>query len=133
MTRTTLTPTASGAQNGSVGATRGMVTVDFDRVDLEVGISPNQAREEVDDACKDMEMFHGMEPDEIMRRISGHSARLSTIRVRAMRTEDYHREWKDVRQRELEPTLDQLKIQYDIASRLHSVREFDYKVETGER
>lgn len=98
-----------------------------------VDMSLRQVRQEVDDACEDMENFHSMEPDEIMRRAGGHSARLSYIRIRVMRIEDFHRPWKDVRTRELEPALNELLNQYNIASRLHSVREFDYKVETGER
>jgi hypothetical protein len=107
--------------------------VNLDEIHPIVGVSMAQAREEVDDAFKDMEQFHAMEPDEIMRRAGGHSARLSFIRVRVMRVEDYSRHWKDVRVRELEPALEQLEHQFTIASRLHSVRELDYKMEAGER
>lgn len=116
-----------------MGATRGMATADWDAVHPRIGLSPNGARQEVDDALEDIQKFHQMDPDEIMRRIIGHSARLSAIRVWVMRIEDYQREWKDVRTRDLEPTLDQLGFQYDIASRLHTIREYDYKIETGER
>ena len=133
MTRAVLTSAQNPGNSGSVGAVRGMQTLDFDAVDPTVGISINGARTEVDDAFKDMEMFHQMEPDEIMRRAGGHSARLSYIRVRVMRIEDFQRQWKDVRTRELEPALSQLEHQFTIASRLHSVRELDYKMEAGER
>lgn len=133
MSRTTLVPSGSGPVAGSAGAVRSMGTIDTSEVHPVVGCSMDQAREEVDDAFKDMEQFHAMEPDEIMRRAGGHSARLSYIRVRVMRIEDFARQWKDVRTRELEPALVQLEHQYNIASRLHSVREFDYKVEAGER
>jgi len=133
MTRTTLVSAPNPGNSGSSGATRGMQTLDFDEVEMVVGLSVNQARQEVDDAFKDMEAFHQMEPDEIMRRAGGHSARLSYLRVRAMRIEDFKRQWKDVRVRELEPALEQLEHQFTIASRLHSVREFDYKLESGER
>lgn len=133
MTRTTLVSTHNPGNPGSIGATRGLQTIDFDEVDPVVGVSINQARVEVDDAFKDMENFHQMEPDEIMRRSGGHSARLSFIRVRVMRIEDFKRQWKDVRIRDLEPALEQLEHQFAIASRLHSVREFDFRMEAGER
>ena len=134
MTRATLSPTHNPGNTGSRGATRGGIgTLDFDAVDPQIGVSVNQVRAEVDDAYKDMQMFHQMEPDEIMRRAGGHSARLSYLRVCALRIEDFKREWKDVRTRELEPTLEQLEHQFSIASRLHSVRELDWKMEAGER
>lgn len=110
-----------------------MQTIDFDEVDPVVGLSINQVRAEVDDALRDMETFHQREPDEIMRLAAGHSARLSTLRIHAMRIEDYKRQWRDVRTRELEPALDQLSHQWSHGSRLHSVREFDWKIEAGER
>lgn len=133
MTRTTLVSAQNPGNSGSAGATRGMQTLDFDEVDPVVGISINQARVEVDDAFKDIETFVNREPDEIMRLAAGHAGRLSFIRVRVMRIEDYKHQWKDVRTRELEPCLEQLDKQWAHGSRLHSVREFDYKVEAGER
>lgn len=134
MTRTHLVSAHNPGIPGSTGAARpGIQTLDFDLVDDVVGLSMNQARAEVNDAFEDMGMFHQMEPDEIMRRAGGHSARLSFIRVRCMRIEDFRRQWKDVRVRELEPALEQLEQQFTIASRLHSVRELDYKMEAGER
>lgn len=134
MTRTPLVSAHNPGNTGSSGAVRGGIpTLDFDAVHPVMGLSVNGARDEVNDAYKDMAMFHQMEPDEIMRRAGGHSARLSYLRVLCMRIEDHARQWKDVRTRELEPTLEQLEHQYNIASRLHTVREFDYKVETGER
>lgn len=110
-----------------------MQTIDFDEVDPVVGASMNGVRTEVDDAFADIETFVNREPDEIMRLAMGHAARLSHLRVNVMRIEDYKRQWKDVRVRELEPCLEQLKDQWTHGSRLHSVREFDYKVEAGER
>ena len=107
--------------------------MDTNRVYPEVGGSIESIRVEINDAFEDMKTFHNREPDEVMRLVAGHSARLSEIRVRIQRIEDVHRQWKNVRTREVEPTLDQLGQQFTIASRLHSVREFDYAVETGER
>jgi len=95
--------------------------------------SIDTVRVEVDDAFHDMKTFHNLEPDEIMRMCGGHSARLSEIRVRIQRIEDWKREWKNIRTREIEPAIEELDRQYTIASRLHSIRELDYKLETGER
>lgn len=133
MTRTTLTSAHNPGIPGSAGATRGVLAIDFDEVNNVIGASMNQVRVEVDDAFQDMETFVNREPDEIMRLSAGHAARLSYIRVRIMRVEDYARQWKDVRTRELEPCLEQLREQWAHGSRLHSVREFDWKVEAGER
>lgn len=95
--------------------------------------SIDSVRQEIDDAFADMKTFRTSEPDQIMRVCSGHSARLSELRVRIERIEDFQREWKGVRTREIEPTLQELERQYAIASRLHSVRELDWKMESGER
>lgn len=98
-----------------------------------VGGSIDSVRTEIDDAFADMKTCHNLNPDEAMRIASGHSARLSELRVRIQRVEDYLREWKNVRTREVEPALEELERQYTIASRLHSVRELDWKMEYGER
>lgn len=118
---------------GSPGARRVVPVSNLDDVEPAVGISVNQARDEVDQAFQDMSAFEHMEPDEIMRRAAGHSARLSYIRVRVMRVEYFMPYWEDVRRYDLEPALDQLEHQFTIASRLHSVRELDFKMESGER
>ena len=105
--------------------------LDTSRFDETIGGSIDTVRQEIDDAYADMRTFHNLEPDECMRMCSGHSARLSEIRVKIQRIEDYKREWKNVRTREVEPTLEELEKQYTIASRLHSVRELDFKMEGG--
>lgn len=99
-----------------------MPGLNFDEVETVVGISVHQARAEVDRAFEDISLFEQMEPDEIMRRAMGHSARLSSIPIRATRIEDFKRQWKDVRKRELEPCLEELRKQWENGSRLHTVR-----------
>lgn len=110
-----------------------MTPFDTSTYDPTIDGSIDTVRKEIDDAFEDMKQFHNMEPDQIMRLCGGQSARLSEIRVRIQRIEDYKREWKNVRTRELEPALEELERQYTIASRLHSVRELDWKMESGER
>lgn len=107
--------------------------IDTTRVFPEVGMSIDQVRQEVNDAFEDMKGFISMEPDEIMRLCAGHSARLSEIRVRINRIEDFHRQWRPVRVKEIEPTLEELSNQFSAASRLLSARELDWRIETGAR
>lgn len=121
----------STVPQGAIGAVLPMAPVNLQQVFPEVGGSMESIRQEVDDAFADMKTFMTREPDEIMRICSGHSARLSEIRVRIQRIEDFHRQWKPVRVREVEPTLDELERQFTIASRLQSVRELDYRMERG--
>lgn len=98
-----------------------------------IGGTIETVRKEIDDAFEDMKQFTTMEPDEVMRVASGQSARLSEIRVRIFRVEDFNREWRNIRVREIEPAIDELREQWKNASRLHSVRELDWRMESGER
>jgi hypothetical protein len=95
--------------------------------------SINEIRKEIDDAFADMRTFHNLEPDAVMRLCAGHSARMSEIRVQIQRIEDMHRQWRPVRINEVEPTLSELQTQFNIASRLVTVRELDWRMETGAR
>jgi hypothetical protein len=106
----------------------------FSTTDVEptVGLSIDQARGEINDAFADMRTFYTREPDEVIRMCSGHSARLSELRVRIQRVEDMRREWRNVRTREIEPALEELERQYAAASRLHSIRELDFRLSGGQ-
>lgn len=98
-----------------------------------VGASIDDVRQEVDDAFADLQEAHKMDPDELMRIAGGHTARLSYIRVRIMRIEDFRPEWRSVRVREIEPCIEELERQWRNGSRLESVRELDWKIESGGR
>jgi len=136
MSKIQLVATPEGGQNPSTSGTPaqglGIAPMDTSRVFPEVGGSIDSVRGEIDDAFLDMKTFVNREPDEIMRLCGGHSARLAEIRVRIQRIEDFHRQWKPIRVREVEPTLEQLQNQYQVASRLHSCRELDWKMEGGQ-
>lgn len=110
-----------------------MALLDTSLTNNQVGGSIDSVRQEVDDAFADMKTFFHNEPDQIMRIASGHSARLSELRVKIMRVEDYLREWKSIREREIEPCIAELERQWRNASRLQSCRELDWKMESGER
>lgn len=94
--------------------------------------SIDSVRGEIDDAFADMKTFLNLEPDQIMRMCGGHSARLSEIRVQIQRIEVIHRQWKPIRTNEVEPAIEELKNQFSVASRLHSVRELDFKMAGGQ-
>lgn len=125
------TPSTTGAAQPAVA--RPMTGLDTSLYDDVIEGSIDTVRAEIDDAFKDMKTFYQLEPDEVMRMAMGHSARLSELRGRCERIEDYKREWKNIRTRELEPAIKALEFQYGVASRLHSVRELDWKMESGER
>lgn len=133
MAKIELTSAAPGTQPPVVSPMRPMAAFNTSEVIASVGGSIDTVRAEVDDAYADMKTFVNREPDEIMRMAGGHSARLSELRVKIMRIEDFRPEWRPVRSRDIEPTLEELQKQYLIASRLHSVRELDWKMESGER
>ena len=109
-----------------------MGALDTSQLIPEMGGSIDSIRAEIDDAFADMKTFLQREPDEIMRIASGHSARLSELRVKCMRIEDWYRPARDLRTRELEPCLEELREQRAHGSRLHSVRELDWKMEAGD-
>lgn len=95
--------------------------------------SLEKLRGEIDDAYEQMNDFFGMEPDQIMQVAAGQSARLNEIRMRIQRVEDLpqFRILKQVRQNELEPTIKELQFQFQVASRLFSVRQLDWEMSRG--
>lgn len=124
---------STGSPAASQGAPSPVGALDTSLHIAEMGGSIDTIRAEINDAFADMKSFLQHEPDEIMRITSGHSARLSELRVMCMRCEDWYRPARDLRTRELEPALEELEKQWRNASRLHSVRELDWKMESGER
>jgi hypothetical protein len=122
---------APGATVGTRPAVQAASLVDLNAVYPEVGLSIAGVRAEIDDAYDDIKTFHTREPDEVFRLVSGHSGRLAELRGRAQRVEDRATVWKQLRTREIEPALDELSKQFQIASRILSVRDLDYRMETG--
>lgn len=132
MTRHTL----AGAQGGAVS--HGDPQAALDRlaaltaaVEPTVGLSIDQARQELYDALEDMKGAYQQQPDQVIRLCSGHSARVREIAIRIAAVEDRLPHWKQVRTREVEPVLAEIRQQFDQASRLLTQLQFDYTVETG--
>lgn len=88
-------------------------------------------REEIDDILEHMREFCNLEPDDVMRLCSGYSARVSEIRIRIQRIEEHIPIWRRVRIQEAEPVLEELKQQFNIASRIVSVRQLDWDMQRG--
>ena len=90
--------------------------------------SIDDIRQEVDDAHGDMRNFYQQEPDEVMRLVSGHLARLAEISKEIRRIEGTVRQLKSIRTNEIDPAMQSLFQQFQIHSRLESVRETDFRV-----
>lgn len=92
--------------------------------------SVNSVRAEIADVLADLKMFAQAEPDEVMSAVSAHGARLVEIKILASREEVQHRQWKTVRQ-EVEEVIAELRFQFQVASRLISVRQLDQQLAGG--
>ena len=88
-------------------------------------------RKEIDDVMADMGDFYRAEPDMVMAAVSAHGARLVEIIVRIQRIEVLVREWKPIRE-EAEKVLNELKSQFQIASRLTAIRQMDLQLSGGQ-
>lgn len=84
-------------------------------------------RREIDDCLADMRDFYRAEPDQVMRAVSAHSARLVEIVIRIQRIEVVRREWKPVRE-EADRVLTELKNQFAVASRVLAQRRDDWEM-----
>ena len=93
--------------------------------------SVSKIREEVDVILEHIQEFLNLEPDEIMRFCSGYSARMTELRVKIQRVEDFAPALRTLRTREIDALIDELKNQYNIASRLESVRQLDWEMMRG--
>lgn len=87
----------------------------------------SQVRQEIDDVLADMRVFHRAEPDQVMQAVSAHSARLVEIIVQVQRIETVRREWKPVRE-EAQTVLNELKSQFQVASRMLAQRRDDWEM-----
>lgn len=95
--------------------------------------SIDSVREEVDTALEHAKNFYQLNPDEAMRYAGGYSARMSELKIWIKRIEDRVPGWREIRVNEVEPCQEEMRFQYENHSRLHTAREFDWRVESGER
>lgn len=72
--------------------------------------------------------FYRMEPDEVMRNISGFTARCTELEIQLHRVEGRYREFKQIRTMQVQKLLDELDRQFKLASRLVELRRQDLDV-----
>lgn len=90
-------------------------------------ISKAHVEAEIDLILRTIRLFWGMEPDQVMRTISGISARLTELGVHLHRLES-RREWRQVRTMQVERALLECDRQFKLASRLLEVRRQDIEL-----
>lgn len=88
-----------------------------------------QVSSEIDEYLMLAQTFSREEPDEVLRHVSAVTARLSYLRVALIR-EGGARANK-LRTQELDPLMENLDLQFKIASRLLTSRQFDFEVTRG--
>jgi hypothetical protein len=93
--------------------------------------SMKSIRAEIDAMNEVMTGFCDAEPDEVMQHCSGFSSRLVEIRRAIFRIEDFLTHWKPLRIQEVTPLIEETRFQYEVASRLLTVRMHDWNMERG--
>lgn len=73
--------------------------------------------------------FADQEPDEVLQQVAAFSARLCEMRARLQRSGSVKA--NQMRTREVDPLVEQLDFQFKIASRLLSMREFEFRASGG--
>lgn len=87
-------------------------------------------REEFDGYYQIIKSWESAEPDVVLQQASGISARLTE--VRAMLLRDRSQRANRLRIDEVDPLLEQLEFQFRLHSRLHAIREHDFKLAGGQ-
>lgn len=93
--------------------------------------SINDVRAELDAIFEDIKRMHEQEPDEVMVVCSARSARLSELRMLIYRVEDLLSYWKPIRTHEVDPAMEELRFQFNLASRLLTQRQLDWDMTRG--
>lgn len=87
-------------------------------------------RQELDEYYEMIKIFHTSEPDQVLLQVSGISARLTEMRAILMRSGGQRA--NKFRTSEVDPLLDQLKLQAQLHSRLIAVRDLDFRLSGGQ-
>lgn len=84
---------------------------------------------EVDSWYAEMRAFEGMDPSDIFMRLAAFSARASEIRTQVQRTDN--RRLTAFRTKELDPFLQACEFQFKVWSRVHAVRDMEFRLSGG--
>jgi hypothetical protein len=95
------------------------------------GPSPwiKEVQRELDGYYEDVKLFSKQPPEEVMIQIAGIAGRLTEVRAQLVRNDG--KIAQNLRTKEVEPLLDQLRFQYSVFSRLLSVRSLDWEMSRG--
>jgi hypothetical protein len=84
---------------------------------------------ELDVYYQALKVFAEQEPDMVLQQVAAFSGRLCEIRARLQRMGTTRA--NQLRTREVDPLMEQMDFQFRIASRLLSMREFEFKASGG--
>lgn len=87
-------------------------------------------RNELDEYYDIAKRFHLLEPDQVLLQVSGISARLVEIRATLHRSGSQRA--TKFRTAEIDPLLDNLRLQAQLHSRLIAVRDLDFRLSGGQ-
>lgn len=90
--------------------------------------SREEVETEIDAMCAATRDFYRMEPDEVMRAISGFSARCTELEIQLYRAEGRYREFSKIRTMQVRVLLAELDRQFKIHSRTVELRRQDLEV-----
>ena len=90
--------------------------------------SREQVEAEIDAMCVVVRDFYRMEPDEVMRMISGFSARCTELEIQLYRSEGNYREFSKIRTMQVAKLLAELDRQFKTHSRTVELRRQDLEV-----
>lgn len=87
-------------------------------------------RRELDEYYEMVKSFHHTEPDQVLLQISGISARL--VEMRAVLQRSGSQRGNRFRTTEIDPLLENLRLQATLHSRLIAVRDLDFRLSGGQ-
>ena len=87
-------------------------------------------RVELNEYYEMLKLFHQQEPDQVLLQVSGISARLVEMRAILMRSGSQRA--NKLRTSEVDPLLDNLRLQAQLHSRLIAVRTLDFQMSGGQ-
>lgn len=91
-------------------------------------ISRAHVEAEIDMMLRAVRLFHEMHPDQVMKAISGLSARATELAIHLHRVEGKGREWKQIRTLQVNALLAEFDRQFKVHSRIVEVNRQDLEL-----
>lgn len=90
----------------------------------------DQLQEEIDEYYSQLTDLHSLPPTEVFQRLSSMAARVAEIRNFLVRQEA--RRPTALRTKCVDPLLEQIEFQFRLHSRIHSVRDMEFRLSGGQ-